>query len=270
MKTIHALTAILVLNGCSSVSVDDSPLPTPDQSVGGIWRGQATGASGTTLDTVILASEDGRYFSIAENVNSNCADVAQGALTAAGATLTGYGNFGQINFMNVPAAQMDCAFNDGSVWGTSVVSGSVVQRASLTLTSADTTSAGTALPSNTATLMFDTLYNESSDLSKTTGNWSTQTGATFDIDPDGIIASQDPNTGCVQNGQLSVIDPAYDMYSVTVTYSDCQSTVAALNGVTALGLIALDDKVVPNVLYIGYAMTIPGGNAFMVATKATR
>jgi hypothetical protein len=195
--------------------------------------------------------------------------VAQGSVNTSGATFTGGGNFGQIDYVTVPPAQTGCAFADGSVWGTSAVTGSFVSKTSLTLNSTDTTALGALLPVTPIAYTYDPLYDEASDLSKTAGNWMGQTGTVININADGVIFSQDAVTGCVLNGQITVIDPAHDAYSVTVTFANCQSGAAGLNGTTAIGLAALNDKSVPSELYLGYTLTLMGGESFMVATVAT-
>jgi hypothetical protein len=221
------------------------------------------------LDSILIVSEDARFISAAEDLTTHCADVAQGSLITSGAAFTGGGNFGQIDFTTVPAVQTDCSFSDGSVWGTSAISGSFVPRQTLTLSSTNTTALGAMLPVDSIAYTFDKLYDEPADLSKTAGNWTGQTGSIISIDANGVIFSQDPVTGCVLNGQMTVINPDYDAYSVTVTFSEC-GTAIGLNGITAIGLAALDDLVTPNELYIGYTLTMASGESFMVATVATR
>ncbi len=279
---VLASLVILVLDGCSgggssgggsSAGTGVSQSVTA-QSIGGIYRGKLTSASGAVLDSLLIVSEDGRFISATEDPTSHCANVAQGSMIASGATLSGGGNFGLIDYTTVPAVETDCLFSDGSYWGTSSVSGSYVTKTSMTLSSTNTTSLSTVMPVSPLTSTYDTLYNESSDLSKTAGNWTDQTGTVISIDGNGVIFSQQSSTGtgtgCVLNGQLSVIDPLYDVYTTTVTFSNCQFGTVDLNGTTALGLVSLNDKVVPNVLYIGYTLNISTGVSFMVYTVATR
>lgn len=268
-----AFSAFLAVYGCSSGSSSSSQTggggATPS-TIGGIWRGKAQTTSGSTVDSLLIVSEDGRFISTAQDSATQCAAVAQGSVNTSGAAFTGGGNFGQIDYMTVPAAQTNCSFSDGSVWGTSAVSGTFVSRTSLSLSSTNTTALGAVLPVDPIAYTFDMLYNESSDLAKTAGNWTGQTGSVISIDANGVIFSQDAKTGCVLNGQMTVINPAYDAYSVTVTFSNCDSGAAGLNGGTAIGLAALDDLVTPNQLYVGYTLTLSTGESFMVATVATR
>jgi hypothetical protein len=267
-----ALVAILALGGCSSGSSGgSSPGGGTSQSfVGGIFRGKVASASGTALDSLLIVSDDGRFISMAEDPATHCAQVAQGSLVTSGTTFTGGGNFGEIDYTTVPTVQSDCAAADGSVWGTSDVSGSFVARTSLQLSATNTTSLGTTLTGSPITYTYDTLYDESSDLSKTVGDWTDQTGTVISVDGNGVIYSLDANTGCELNGTLSLIDPQYNAYSATVSFSNCQAGAADLNGDTAVGLVALNDTVVPNELYIGYTLTMTSGESLIIATVATR
>jgi hypothetical protein len=274
-QALFAVTALVLLNACgggaATAPADASaPAAVTPLAIGGIWRAQVMSAAGAPLSALVIVTEDGRFFSSVEDPTTHCANVAQGALSTSGNSLTGDGAFGQIDYTIAPTVQPGCAFIDGSVSGSTVVSGSFVPRSSLTLTFTNTTTLGTASASGPTTFTYDTLYAESSDLSTTAGNWMTQTGAVVSIDADGVIFSQDAKTGCVLNGQLSVVDPTYNAYSATVTYSNCLGGVAYLNGQTALGLVALNDQVTPNMLYMGYTISLIDGDSLMIATEATR
>jgi hypothetical protein len=271
MATLISI-ALLNLSACGGGGSDlSSPPPAAvDKSVGGIWRAQTTSPSGATVAGLIIITEDGRYSGSAENPANDCAEVSQGTLTVSGSNFQGSGDFGLIKYTTVPDIQVDCTFADGSVWGAATLSGSVVQRSALTLTAEGTTSMGTVLAGTTGAWTFDTLYNESSSLAKLAGNWTSQTGTVITIDADGVIFSQDATTGCVVNGQVSIINAMYDAYAVTATYASCETSIASLNGVTATGLIALNDQVSPNQIYMGYSLTLPSGDVLIITTDATR
>jgi hypothetical protein len=228
-----------------------------------------TSASGATVTGLLLVTEEGKFMSVADDGATGCADVAQGTLALNGKTFSGSGDFGIIDYAGAIGVQINCAFTDGSVWGTSTLSGSVVPRTTLTMTGDDTTSLGTVIQRTTGTLNFDDVYNESSSLSKLAGDWLLSTGAMLSISSDGVISSQDQSNGCVITGQVSIINASYNAYSVSVTYSNCGATTSALNGVTGTGLMTLDDTVVPSVLYTGYALTFSDGEVLLLVTKAT-
>ena len=119
------------------------------------------------------------------------------------------------------------------------------------------------------TLTFDEVYNETSSLSKVAGKWTLSSGALFSIAADGTISSQDASNGCEIKGKVSMINASYNAYAVSATYSNCQASVSALNEVTATGLMTVDDTQTPSVLYIGYSMTLVGGEVLVIVANGT-
>jgi hypothetical protein len=91
----------------------------------------------------------------------------------------------------------------------------------------------------------------------------------MNISSGGVIFAQDPASGCVVNGQMSLINSSYNAYAASATYSSCVGADAVLNGVTATGLAAVDVNVSPNVLYVGYSASV-AGTTIIVAATATR
>ncbi len=267
VKCILALVLTSLMLGACGASVTLPPA-NAQPSLGGIWKGQLMVPSGATLPALVLVTEDGRFFSVAQNVSNDCADVAQGSLLLTGGDYSGTGDFGIISATGDIGAQVDCAFSDGSVWGTGVLSGSLVPGSTLSWTADDTTSMGTALATS-GTLSFDDVYNEASSLSKLAGKWTVSTGALLTIDADGTILSQDAASGCEVNGKVSLINGKYNAYAVTATYSNCGANGSALNGLSGTGLMTLDDTQNPSVLYVGYSMTLAGGEVLLVASNAT-
>ncbi len=261
------IIASLALGACGA-GVSQSGVNGPP-SLGGIWKGQLTGASGVTLPTLILVTEDGRFMSVAENAVDDCADVAQGNLLLNGYTVSGDGNFGIISATGDVGVQVDCNFSDGSVWGTAALTGSVSPRSTLTLTEDNSTALGTALPSTFGTLFFDDAYNETSSLSKLAGNWILSTGAFLSINSGGTLSSKDPANGCDVNGKVTIVNAKYNAYAVAATYTNCSASASALNKLNATGLLTLDDTQDPAVLYIGYSMTLSDGEVLMISANGT-
>jgi hypothetical protein len=261
------VVAALTLGACGA-SVSQGGVNGPP-SLGGIWKGQLTGASGVTLPTLILVTEDGRFMSVAENAVDDCADVAQGNLLLNGYTVSGEGNIGIISATGDVGVQVDCDFSDGSVWGTAALTGSVSPRSTLTLTEDNSTSLGTALPSTFGSLFFDDAYNETSSLGKVAGNWVLSTGALLSINAGGILLSKDTANGCEINGKVTIVNEKYNAYAVAATYSNCSASASALNDLNATGLLTVDDTQNPAVLYIGYSMTLSNGEVLMVAVNGT-
>jgi pimeloyl-ACP methyl ester carboxylesterase len=140
----------------------------------------------------------------------------------------------------------------------------------ITFTPVATTGSGTALPATTFTLQFNSLYNEPSSLSKLAGLWIGPTGVVTSINSDGTFFSQDPASGCVVNGRYSIINASYNVYAGSETFASCEGHAAVLNGLTATGLITLDDTVAPNQLAGGASVRLPGGAVIVVASTATK
>jgi hypothetical protein len=263
-----AIAGSAVLHACSGAVSDQAA--NPPASLGGFWTGTLTAASGASLPTLMLVTEDGKFFSVAENTATGCADVVAGDLALDVDAYSGSAYFGITNYGSDVGVQVDCAYADGSVSGTADLTGTLVSRKKLTVTADDTTSLGTVIPATTGQLDFDVVYNESSSLSKVSGSWILSTGAVFSISSAGAILSQDPANGCEVKGAVSLINSNYNAYSVSVAYANCGPSASALNGLTATGLMTLDDTKIPSILYVGYSITLPEGEVLMVALNATK
>ena len=114
---------------------------------------------------------------------------------------------------------------------------------------------GATLVLNGVTWTYSGLYNDPSSLAAVAGSWTGELDGTLDgpasttltIDSTGALTEQDPGTDCVLSGQISPIDPSYNAYSVTWTYSgsDC---LAGLQSAT--GIAYIDYSVEPVVLHV--------------------
>jgi hypothetical protein len=148
-------------------------------------------------------------------------------------------------------APVGATFPDGSTSGTGTFSGTVQARQTLSGTLSFTTAKGSPA-SGSGTFTFDSLYNSGSSLATIAGNYTdTPDNAVVNVNSNGVIFSQSPTTGCVINGEVSIIDAAYDAYSISYTFSSCMGAEAFLNGTTATGLAVLDTSVSPVVAIIG-------------------
>ena len=116
---------------------------------------------------------------------------------------------------------------------------------------------GTALGSETSTWTFSNAYDTPSSLATIAGDYTAGSN-TLSINGNGVIFEQDPTTGCVINGQVTLINTQYNAYSVSVTFSSCTGSAAAANGLTMTGLAALDQTVSPAVLYFGLSASVSG------------
>jgi hypothetical protein len=231
------------------------PPPIVDQSVGGIWQTQYTITSGVntgdTINGLAIATEQGDFVTIGKNQNNGCASVGFGQGSVNGNAMSGTADWALVQWSTINGVATNCVEMDGSTSGTATLTGTVAERASLTLTDTDTTSAGTVLPALTSTWTYNSLYALPASFATIAGNY-TDGSNTLSIDANGAIFEQDPTTGCVVNGQVTIPNSAYNAYSFSVSYSNCTGANAVLNGTTATGLAAYDNTVAPNTLDAGW------------------
>jgi hypothetical protein len=271
LKHIMTWAAFTSISACSggggAAGGGTTPPPTATtQSVGGIWTSQFTVTSGANTGDVInaegIVSENGQYFLYSKNTNNGCAGLGFGQLSVNGNTVSGDEDFVTVQYSTIPGVTTNCVYPDGSTSGTGTVDGSVTQRQSLTVTATGTTSLGNALPSETTTWSFSNLYMNPSSLATIAGNYN-DGGPTLSIDANGVIFEQDPN-GCIINGQISIINTAYNAYGIRVTFSNCTGTAASQNGMTATGLAVLDTTTNPITIVAGLSGNV-GGHFFAAA-----
>ena len=201
---IWITVCLLLASGCGgggggdTASTPPAPVPT---NVSGIWEGTSN-TSGLILDFtgVITETNEGRFFDdngtqyIVSNVS---------------------GNDGSVTLTFMAVAQFGFTFLDGSTVTTGSLTGTVVERTSFNGSYSVATG-----ESGTISLTYNSLYDRDSSLSKLTGTWDENGFGILTFDPDGSFFEQD-TFGCVFDGQASIIDPAYNAYSLTMTVSLC-------------------------------------------------
>jgi hypothetical protein len=205
-----------------------------------------------------IVSESGQFYYAARNQNNGCAEIGFGQASVSGNSISANVDAAIVQYATIAGVNTSCTYSDGSTSATGTISGTVSQRSSMTLTVAATTSAGTALGSDTETWTFSNIYDEGSSLATLAGNY-TDGSDTLSINGSGVIFEQDPTTGCVINGQASPIDPQYNAYSLSITFSNCTGSAAAANGQTMTGLATLDQTVSPAQLDFGISASVSGG-----------
>jgi hypothetical protein len=119
----------------------------------------------------------------------------------------------------------------------------------MTLTTQFQTDNGTS-SSGTLNLTFDAGYDRASSLAMISGNYS-DNGDIITVSSDGTVFEQDPNTGCVINGTVAVIDASYNAYRIQYSFSNCAGQAAVLNGLQFNGLGMLDNSQTPEHAIIG-------------------
>lgn len=223
-----------------------SPPPVVNAAVGGIWEGTTTISGQGSLDLIGLVAEDGRAHFIQE-------DGVQywGTVTSSGTSIAA-------NFSG--AVPLGETFADGVTSGSGSLTGTVQARSSLSANATFTTTAGTRTTS-TIQMTYNPLYDRDSSLSTISGNY-TFAGApgsdALNIAPDGRLFLQIPGSGCVANGQVTVLNAAYNAYDLRYTYSNCTGAEAVLNGATFRGIGTLDNTGTPEVAIGGSQGTVGG------------
>lgn len=258
-----SLLTMLLVSGCGGGSTSStSPSPVVNnQSLGGIWDTKYTITTGPNTGDVItgkaIATENGSFFFGSVNDNNGCAEAGFGQASVSGSSLSGTLDWGLVQFTTIPGVATNCVEPDGSTYGTATITGTVAQRSSLAVTDTDTTSNGTVAPALTTTWTYNALYSETPSLRTIAGNWTFGSN-TVNISSSGAIFEQDPNTGCVVVGQVAIPDASYNVYTFSITYSNCTGSDSALNGSEATGMVFVDDSVTPNELIGGWRVTVSG------------
>jgi hypothetical protein len=271
-SSVSLFTMLLVSacgGGSSSSPTSTNPSPVVNsQSLGGIWDTKYTVTTGLNTGDVItgiaIATENGDFFFGSVNDNNGCAEAGFGQASVSGSSFTGTLDWGLVQFTTIPGVATNCVEPDGSTNGTATITGTVAQRSSLTLTDTDTTSIGTVSPVLTTTWTYNALYSETPSLNTIAGNW-TFGSDTVNISSSGAIFEQDPNTGCVVNGQVAIPNASYNAYTFSITYSSCAGSDSVFNGSTATGMLYVDDTVTPNQLIGGWSVTVSGKLYVIVA-----
>lgn len=236
-KSLLCFSLLALITGCGGGGGGSSNTPPPpppvNASAGGIWEGitsdgaQVLGLVTETGEFHFLQDDGVQYFGTAVT--------SQNAVSA---NFTGVTEFGT-------------AFLDGSTSGTGTLTGTVQERMSLSGTSNFRTAAGNSNVS-TVTLTYNVIYERDSSLVTIAGNFTeVTTGDVVNINANGAAFMQDPVSGCVINGTVSIIDSRFNAYRVQYTYSSCQGQYAVLNGSTFRGLAALNNTAVPEELVVG-------------------
>jgi len=146
------------------------------------------------------------------------------------------------------------------------LSGRIWERSAIVATQDFTTAAGGRTVSSLA-LTYQPVYDDNSSLAKIAGNYADAlglSGGVLNIASNGILFLQDPASGCVVNGQVSIINASYSAYSIRLSYSSCTGLDSALNGVTFTGLAACDAGAGQVIALVqGSVGGIPFANAFV-------
>lgn len=235
MRNLIACAAVtLLVCGCGGGGGSAAPSAPPPVNVspGGFWSGvDATGG-----EILAVVTETGRFHLLTLD------DMSQGS----GIMSVSNGNNISGSFQLV--TQLGFMFQDGTTLANCTLSGTVAERQTMTVTANCTTTAGLQEQA-TATLSYDATYERDSSLATIAGNFQ-GINDVLNIAGDGTIFGQDPVLGCVVNGQVSIINSAFNAYDFEFTYRNCLGQAANLNGSSFSGIAALDNTVNPEVLIV--------------------
>jgi hypothetical protein len=223
-------------HGSSSLSA------TNEQYAYGIWTG--TDAA-TGLDLIGIVNTEGQNNPVGQAVFVR-ADGQQytGQVTALENNIAG---------SLESYAQFGTKFPDGSTFGVGALGGLVTTEGSLSGTFSLTTLNNTTT-STTWSLVYDKIYANPSSLTAIAGTYTDASagdpsyGTTITISSSGAISvGTPPASGCVLSGQVSINDPTYNIYTVSLSYASCESGTpeAVLNGIHFTG-VAIIQAVSPN------------------------
>ena len=226
MKRIRYLFLgiLAACSGSSPAPPADPPLPPPppvtNESPGGVWSG--TRPNGTDIIVLVGESGDMRIIDPFGNQGFGQLDVA---------------NQTDITASYLLAPPFGGSLIDGSDAGSCDFAGTLAERQSMTYDVACTTSLGGAF-GGTITLTYDPVYEMDSSLARVAGTWDVQ-GDVLVIDVNGALFLQSSQTGCVWNGQVSLIDTEWNLYAMSATAENCQGPSAPLSGTSWDGLVSI-------------------------------
>lgn len=263
-RTLALFAALTLVSACGgggdSVTLPLGPGPpdlppvTSDVPVGGWWMGTSMMTTGQQekLELLAIVAEDGRAFFLQEN-----GVMFWGTLQSSGDRITS---------TLVGAGLLSMPLWDGSASGNGTFSGTIWERSTIVGTQDFTTAAGGRMVSSVA-LTYQSMYEDNSSLVTIAGNYADAlglSGGVLNIGSNGTLFLQDPASGCVVNGQVSIINAAYNAYSIRLSYSSCTGLDSALNGVTFTGLAGYDAGAGQVIALVqGSVGGIPFPNAFV-------
>lgn len=239
MHRSAAVLACFILTACGGGGGDAPPPAATNQSLGGIW----TGTDNSGNDVIALATETGQFHFL--DVTNDAQGFGIGSVAN--------GNAVALSYTIVPA--LDDVLSDGSTSAACSGTGTVQERQSLSISVSCTTAASSWTGS--ATLTYNTAYDRDSSLPVVAGNYE-DFGDVLTIDPNGVVFEQSATSGCVLNGQVSIIDANWNAYDVAFTVANCQGTQAVLNGTAWDGIAALELEAGNETLIAAFTGTVQG------------
>jgi len=185
-------------------------------SPGGFWVGVDSDGG----EVITITGEDGQLYFL------------NGSFKGATGVLTVTGEENVTGILLLPQERgLDLANNNKST--DCNLTGSMAERQSMTL-DVKCRAVGDQQVLTTLTLNYDARYGRDSSLATIAGNYNYTQGMVLNIAADGTAFGQDAVTGCVLNGQASVIDTAFNLYRIEWSNISCTGQDSDLNGVVVL------------------------------------
>jgi hypothetical protein len=236
------------LASCSGAG-DDPTHAFQEPLQGGIWHGTDT-LSGLTVYG--LANESGEFRFMTSNGTAFTIQYA-GSIT----------NDKTILNASFQGFAMVGTFSDSTTHGTGAFGGRMNPGVSMLVNTAFVTDAvGAPVQEGAFDLKFDEAYRRPSSIGRISGNFAAGND-TLSVSGAGIVTGQSTTSGCIINGTVEAPDPLHNLYSLSLEYANCTSTVP--NG-TYTGLATLDDSESPQRL-VG---ALDNGAGFAIALVLNR
>ena len=237
------LSFVIVLVGCNAringpISLDIGEVQDPED-VGGIW----TGSDDTGLEIYAISRDAGGMRWVIPATGEQ----GFGFASAVGTSLEIYYTY---------VAPLGSSLSDGATSANCTATGTIAERDHIDVRTWCDTTANSRFE-NSALLTYSALYDRDSSLATIAGNYDDQ-GLVLNVNGAGEIFEQNPESGCIMSGQVSIIDSRYNAYDIWITYSDCVGDAAALNGTRFSGLGTLDDSVNPEQLFVALVGDVDG------------
>ena len=217
MKKYLILFVLILIQGCSGGSSSDvsTPPPSADADATGVWEGTFTeNGVGTFSLTGIIEGNQMRFIS------TDGGAIYGGTISVSGTSFTATTTNIQIG---------------GTVFATANLTGTVTTKS--TISGTFTSSTGST---GSFSVSYDPVTEKGSSLATTDGIWTVGSTTAIAIDSTGALTGSD-TTGCVYLGAVSIIDPAVNIYDLSVSVSSC-----GIYDGTYAGYVVITDNISPN------------------------
>jgi hypothetical protein len=213
VKRIAACLVSTLLSACNLGGGSNSLFSSSSSSSGGSSSGGNAGPEGiwTGVDSVsnqpmVGIVEASGVFDFIRNDGVQFVGQAVVSGTSITANDEGFAQIGGATFAN------------NATYGTGSFSGTVATGTSITVSTTFTPLGGT-MTTGTWSLTFDTLYDSGSSFAMIGGTYKNASSgpnanASVTVSSSGVLYGQGATSGCVLNGQVSLVNPTYDAYHV--------------------------------------------------------